>query len=129
MAWIEIAKEGGFSTLNEGEKNKVIDLLRNKEIPIGSKNKKKSDKVKKVKYRIDRQSVYSVNGKNFQRDKAFDQEYSLYALQDNVRNGSNVFAEVAVPDFQNEDMTNTIIEGLIKSLESSKGCRYVWVEE
>ncbi len=123
MAWIEIAKEGGFSTLNEGEKTKVIALLKKNEIPIGSK--KKSDK---VKYRIDRQSVYSVNKINFQGGKAFDQKYSLYALQDNVRNGSNVFAEVAVPDFQNEDMTNTIIEGLIESLESSKGCRYVWVK-
>lgn len=126
MAWIEIAKEGGFSTLNEGEKTKVIALLKDNEIPIGSKNKKKSDK---VKYRIDRQSVYSINEINFQGGKAFDQEYSLYALQDNVRNGSNVFAEVAVPDFLDIDMTNTIIEGLIKSLESSVGCRCVWVEE
>ena len=122
MAWIEIAKEGGFSTLNEKEKAKLIASLEENKIPVGSNNDSNE-------YRIDRQSVYSVNEKNFQGGKAFDQEYSLYALQDNVRNGSNVFAEVAVPDFPDKDMTNTIIEGLIKSLESSVGCRCVWVEE
>lgn len=122
MAWIEIAKEGGFSTLNEKEKAKLIASLEENKIPVGSNNDSNE-------YRIDRQSVYSVNEKNFQGGKAFDQEYSLYALQDNVRKkDSKVFAEVAVPDFPDKDMTNTIIEGLIKSLESSKGCRYVWVK-
>ena len=122
MAWIEIAKEGGFSTLNKGEKAKLLALLNNNEIPIGSYEPN-------TEYRIDRQSIYSVNEKNFQGGKAFDQKYSLYALQDNVRNGSNVFAEVAVPDFLDIDMTNTIIEGVIKSLNSSKGCRCVWVKQ
>lgn len=122
MAWIEIAKEGGFSTLNKGEKAKLLALLNNNEIPIGSYEPN-------TEYRIDRQSIYSVNEKNFQGGKAFDQKYSLYALQDNVRNYSKVFAEVAVPDFLDIDMTNTIIEGVIKSLNSSKGCRCVWVKQ
>lgn len=121
MAWIDIVKKDGFSPLSRGKKKELIASLEDNEIPIGSYKPN-------TEYRIDRQSDYMVNKENFQGGEAFEENYSLYALQDNVRNGSKVFAEVAVPDFPDKDMTTTIIEGLIKSLNSSKGCRCVWVK-